>query len=445
MEKKKKTNSKRRRSFWRSYSFVLTLVVLFSVSVVSASAKKYSIENGLIKVQDLWGGNSWSNLSWGASTPGVATEAQFDAQWKALAEDVGIMSASSGGMTLEEFSNYMSIWSAPTGLLNDRLSRYLHVSDNFNQYLDADGVEKTLSTSAQPPQYDLATMLSNALRGINKNMNSGLGSVRSGVSLASDLNHSDLVSLLSGLTGFKDANHSDFSSFQSANHQDLTSGFSVNHQDLTSFKSANHQDITAFKASNHADFLQYIMGSYRNSYFPSSMGIPYSRVENAPNGVLGFIYSPFNSSTGGFEIQNSYSHGLGGILASLLVPMQSDLGKLRYVLASDKDMEIAEKQEPVKDELANQFTGDGAAAVKPGDIGDMAGFSGSLQDSLSTGANAGDVFSFIGGSGGVGFWSQDVANDLDRVPVTASEDEEDYIHFYDSSIISDYLSGGDKS
>ena len=406
---KKKTTSKRLGGFWRSYSFVLTLVVLASLSIVAVSAdfswsgsRRIWLSSGRL----YWARQSSSG---GWVLDRAVDTSNGDGSLVSVLNDV-LSVSSGGGMTLDEFSSYFNTWSNTAGLLRERLSEFLYAESAFDQYLDADGQIKTATTASSGSErklFNLATLLSNALRGINTNMNSGF------------------LGLSRNLVGSSGTTRS-ITLFRS-----YGTSFSQSYSDILTlfgeFASGNHSLLNSMRY----DTFQI---DYRNrTFFP--------RFESALIGSGSAAVTYWDSSTKADSVVN-YNNLLSAITA-IGSPMQNDLAKLRYVLASDQDIEISEKQAPVKDAVADNFAGDSPAAVKDADVGDMAGFSGSLQDSLSTGANAGDVFSFIGGSGGVGFWSQEVASDLDCVPVTAFEDDEDYIHFYDPSIISDYLSGGE--
>lgn len=417
---KKKTNSKRRVNFWRSYSFVLTLVVLVSISAVTAFAQKFSIENGSIVSDGPFGDRRWQNYSFGASSPTAVSDSQLKSAWQDFAQKTGIMSASSGGLTKAE--------------LEDSLANYIGKRiSSYNFFNGGAGVESitvrdlydAIAKNQIYSTFPLYASVSREYLGANGSPASASNKQTS----ISDLLNFGLLGLRSNLVG-SGAYSKQF--IQADGPSVTVSGSDLLHVLVDSLAILSSNDSTIDSRLGTIDkhiviYLESVMTAltgYRRSPRPYSVTF-------------------WNSSTGE-ETQVSYDNIMAAI-TGLGQSMQNDLAKLRYVLASDEDIAIAEKQAPVKDSISNNFAGNGSAAVKPSDVDDMAGFSGSLQESLSTGANAGDVFSFIGGSGGVGFWSQAVASDLDNVPVSASDDEEDYVHFYDSSIISDYLSGGDES
>jgi hypothetical protein len=423
------------KNFWRSYSFVLTVVFLLSVSFVSVSAAAGDFSQGPVKMQFRNGmlgqmvGNNWQALN---NTP-LETALNFGTT---------LAASGGGGMTLNEFSGYFGTWSDQK--LNQLFKDYFYYRPVFDQYLDADGQIKTLvSTSGMPDEFYLSSLVSLGLRGLRSVMLDNASTNHLDLTSGFAANHKDLDALLSKLT----AVNTNVISFKNMNHTDLTSGFSTNHADL---EAVRRQIMNSFDYQNTDYLYGYLFSG------PSDVSLGSFLV--GADGKASF--SPWNSSTG--EVGGTfYGYGLGGLIAELGMPMQYDLAKLRYVLASDQDIEISKKNEPVKDAIEDNFVGDAPGAVKPDSVGDMAGISGGLQDSLNTGANAGDVLGFLNGSEGWGFWSQEVANDLRRVSASVSDNEVsihykdvaslddlsgvDFIHFYDPSALDDYLSRGDVS
>lgn len=429
-------------SFWKSYSFLLTLVLLVGLTCVSAFAAVGDFTTGEVSMEfrdgrlgqlSPWG--TWTALN----TTGLST---------ALNHGVNLAASGGGGMTLDEFTGYFDPWTKVS--LGELFKDYFYYRPAFDQYLDADGRIKTLvSTSGMPDEFYLTSLVSLGLRGLRSVMLDNASINHADLTAGFAANHTDLAALLSELTvvntsvlDFEHVNHTDLAAllselmvvntnvvdFERANHIDLTSGFSVNHADLVAVR---RQILDSFDSQN----LYYLYGSLFSGPSDISLG---SFLVGA-DGKASF--SPWNSSSG--EIGGTfYGYGLGGLIAELGMPMQYDLAKLRYVLASDQDIEIAKKNEPVKDAIEDNFVGDAPGAVKPGNVDDMAGISNDLQGALNTGANAGDVLGFINGSEGWGFFSQAVADDLHQIPSSAHEEEEDFIHFYDPSVLDAYLSGG---
>lgn len=107
------------------------------------------------------------------------------------------------------------------------------------------------------------------------------------------------------------------------------------------------------------------------------------------------------------------------MLALLGAELQGPLAKLQYVWADDDDIRISDKNQPVKDKIEENFVGDGEAAVKPSDIGGMADVSSQFKGTFSGAGSIGDIFTVLGGSGGFGFFSQEVASVLEPPQVVS--------------------------
>lgn len=122
------------------------------------------------------------------------------------------------------------------------------------------------------------------------------------------------------------------------------------------------------------------------------------------------------------------------MLGLLGAELQGPLAKLQYVWADDDDIRIADKNQPVKDEIEDNFVGDGEAAVKPSDIGDVASFGTGLKDAFSGSGSPSDIFSLFGDSHVSWFFSQEVADDLDQVNSPAPASEESPFQRYLSAV-----------
>ena len=95
--------------------------------------------------------------------------------------------------------------------------------------------------------------------------------------------------------------------------------------------------------------------------------------------------------------------------------LQNPLAKIQYVLADEDDIALKDASKDNQNSFKDNFTGDGDAAVKPSDIGDMAAISGSVKDSFGGAGSAGDAFLVINDSDSYSFFSQEVADSLDTV------------------------------
>ena len=440
------------KNFWRSYSFVLTLVFLLSVSFVSVSAATSDV-------------NIYSIGTSATSTLATAFSDGLRAYFGRYSGSYSV----TGPITASGSSTSISA-SASNGFV--RLLVEL-----------TSAVNQTINGTTRDVQR-LDTKLGYLTKGMSSSK--GLIDILSSQSITVDV---DVSGIIKAIDADREQDLAYFKSLVSGfsrNHTDLTSGFSTNHTDLTGFKSQAHSDAIAIEGvlESFKPELLFTLpsGRYLDSNGWSVLGtnVPaYTYLTQGFLGVAAKIDSNFSDWTTQFQGEPSfwaqgnlwnsssgeaYSETYGNfvwMLSDLMSLQQSDLAKLRYVLASDQDIEISQKNEPVKDAIEDNFVGDAPGAVKPDSVGDMAGISGGLQDSLNTGANAGDVLGFLNGSEGWGFWSQEVANDLRRVSASVSDDEVsihykdvaslddlsgvDFIHFYDPSALDDYLSRGDVS
>lgn len=489
-EDRKSVTFKRKRGrsgFWRFYSLVLTLVCILSILCVSASAataKRYMIKNGLLYYQRWSDDNTWTLVDFGApSNPRELSVSRYQEAMRAFAEESGIALASSGGgLTLAELQSALNdyvgqrvheynFWVGGQGgglegiTVNDlydaisknQIYSTMPLYDTYGgSYLDKDG---KVSAGSDNMRNSITDVLGAGLLGLNTNINKGL--------LTLD---DDLVTT----NNYLDA-------FRSANHDDLTSGFSTNHTDLTTVSknlvgsgslrlslsglnlaggSSNYTSTVSDLLTALGDVGVRVTGNQTTGFrlVHSDFSLLSQRLIASEAAMVPLDFAgehAFNSAPDGkyvFDLWlsdagESLSWSGSGALASVAAlnnVMQNDLAKLRYVLADDKDIEISQKQEPVKDSVADNFAGEGAAAVKPADVDDMAGISDQLQGSLNTGANAMDSIGFINGSSGWGYFSKKVADELEGNVVNAvSDDSDDFIHFYDPAVLDHYLSGGD--
>lgn len=108
-------------------------------------------------------------------------------------------------------------------------------------------------------------------------------------------------------------------------------------------------------------------------------------------------------------------------MLSPLLTVQNDLARIGHVIADPQDQAIKDANKDNYKELENLSKGD--AALKPSDIGDMAGVSSDLSGMLDTGVSIGDAFDQASGEGALAFFSQQTANDLDTtVQIYGSDD-----------------------
>lgn len=122
---------------------------------------------------------------------------------------------------------------------------------------------------------------------------------------------------------------------------------------------------------------------------------------------------------GGLIAEAQEVNNLLDALGLLGTSLQNPLAKLQYVLASDDDIELKDSQQENEDQFKEDFTGDGGAAVKPSDIGDLADISSGFKDSFAGAGSPGDIFSVLNDQGNYGFFSQEVLNEIEP-PVPAA-------------------------
>lgn len=113
-------------------------------------------------------------------------------------------------------------------------------------------------------------------------------------------------------------------------------------------------------------------------------------------------------------------------MLSPLLTLQNDLARITHVIADPQDQAIKDANKDNYQAFEDLSKGD--AALKPSDIGDMAGVSGDLTGMLDTGGvSIGDAFEQASGDGALAFFSQAAADDLDSTVQTFGLDD-DFIH-----------------
>lgn len=446
-DKKKKTNLKRRGSFWRSYSFVLTLVVLVSFAVAGSSAFTSSRPSSAVPLSNFI-------LSYNSST-----EKYIFSQAGADGPRFGpVYSQSTYGVSVTvhapTLNNPSYSRSGSSFVIPSRSVSYSFPSSSNYVTISPSGVCYGLFSNDLGPVDWYGNIMITFPDDVTNYQLFGNIVVRTVIG-SRTFSHTidvstDLISSSSPISkdGFSFA-------IPTYVNTSLTSSGSTTFSSTIDFSGvyvATNYDPTIMR-------LTLPSGTYlgQNGVFVNGTSVPpYTYLTEGLKGIGfkigGGVYSsraPIISSSDLTSSATSVTN-ITDLLLAYFGPMQSDLAKLRYVLASDKDIEMAQKQEPVKDAIKDSFTGDSNAAVKPGTVGDMAGFSGDLQGAFTTGANASDAFGAITGSDSWLFWSQETADSLNAVDdyvdeMTFFSSDYDFIHFYDPSALDSYLSGGDAS
>lgn len=133
---------------------------------------------------------------------------------------------------------------------------------------------------------------------------------------------------------------------------------------------------------------------------------------------------------GGLKTEEKQVDNLLDALGLLGSSLQNPLAKLAYIWADDDDIRIADKNQPVKDAIEDNFVGDGPGAVKPSDIGDVADFGSDLKDAFSGAGSPGDIWAVMGDANVFRFFSEEVARDLDQTGSPAVVDVDSVVDGY---------------
>lgn len=131
-------------------------------------------------------------------------------------------------------------------------------------------------------------------------------------------------------------------------------------------------------------------------------------------------------SEGGLKTQAVDASNLLDMLGLIGTNLQNPLAKLAYVWADDDDIRIADKNQPVKDEIEEEFVGAGLAAVSVGNIKDVAGLSSGFSEAFSGDGKISDIFVVLSDGESFGFFSQEVADALDTTASAAGLSDEPY-------------------
>lgn len=146
----------------------------------------------------------------------------------------------------------------------------------------------------------------------------------------------------------------------------------------------------------------------------------------------GFSLLPFFSDSG--ESAEFHSDDMGHMLSLLLSRMQIDLGHLGFLYADDDAIQ-AKKDAAENEKAATDgfLKPGGPGSLSVSDITSAAGAVGSTKDMLSTGVSPGQAFEQLQGSGPLEFFTSVTAANLNTVPVSVAEEDDDFVHFYDPS------------
>lgn len=181
--------------------------------------------------------------------------------------------------------------------------------------------------------------------------------------------------------------------------------------------------------NSHYSFDQYALGPDGKVIY---LGDYPSLIQVVQAGMLGLSTNIAGSDKtasmtvwqGPDKTQTLSATNLLDMLGLLGTQLQSPLAKLAYVWADDDDIRIADKNQPVKDQIEEDFVGGGQGAVSASQIGGLADASSDFTSSFSGGGSITDVFKVINDSGNYGFFSQAVADEIEPpLPATLSDED----------------------
>lgn len=140
----------------------------------------------------------------------------------------------------------------------------------------------------------------------------------------------------------------------------------------------------------------------------------------------------FDSDTGSSDMLIRQYPTMGDMLQAYLAAMQWDLGALTFLYADEETIQ-AKKDAAENISAADEgfLAPDSVGGISADSLGDAADAVGGTKELFDTGVSVGQAFEQLQGSGPLEFFTSVTASNLDTVPATASEDDDDFVHFYD--------------
>lgn len=123
---------------------------------------------------------------------------------------------------------------------------------------------------------------------------------------------------------------------------------------------------------------------------------------------------------------------LFSFLGSFASGVQNPLARLSYVLADLDDISLKQQEKPNVDAVKDSFFGDGEGAVNPDQIKEIAGIGTSFKSAFTSPVSIVQFFSTLSDGGNYVFFSQETADNLDRVgqaSVAALDDSDPFEGF----------------
>jgi len=187
---------------------------------------------------------------------------------------------------------------------------------------------------------------------------------------------------------------------------------------------------------------ELLLGVYGESYYTDR---PISLAYILRDSFLGLSANIKSISTGSYTVPLFMSDTgedytptamtMGAMLNLYLQRMQRDMGQMAFIYADEETIQ-AKKDAAENEKAATDgfLKPGGPGSLSASDITSAAGAVGSAKDMLSTGVTPGQAFEQLQGSGPLEFFTSVTASNLNTVPATASDlEDDDFVHFYDPS------------
>lgn len=156
-----------------------------------------------------------------------------------------------------------------------------------------------------------------------------------------------------------------------------------------------------------------------------------SMISNATSTQPGKIKtSAWNPNDPLSELSNQEFTNLFDYLGWMFTQFDRSLTKLQYVLANDEDIRMKQQEQENQETVRDEFFGDGEGAVKPTDISDAAGVAGDIKQTFDGAGSVSDAFTPVNDATNYSFFSQEVADELDKVGQPASQMDENYLDMF---------------
>lgn len=125
---------------------------------------------------------------------------------------------------------------------------------------------------------------------------------------------------------------------------------------------------------------------------------------------------------------------MGDMLDLYLMRLQRDIGQMAFIYADEETIQAKKDAASNESAVTDGFLSPGSVgSLSVSDIGDAAEAVSGTKDLFDTGVSVGQAFKQLQGSGPLEFFTSATAANLNTVPAMAAEDDDDFVHFYDST------------